>query len=88
VDKLKMIFLVTRKTGCTTMINALNETYNVDMNYWPASFGASLAGGGRIMTNFLADQAKDHYVFVVSRDPLTRFYSGVHQVRASVRAQR
>jgi hypothetical protein len=86
VEKLKTIFLVTRKTGCSTMINALHEAYGTDMHAWPASFGElpkTKDGASRMRTQELTDQAKDYYVFAISRDPLTRFYSSVHQVRSA-----
>ncbi|GMI26350.1 hypothetical protein TeGR_g9263 [Tetraparma gracilis] len=64
VEKLKTIFLVTRKTGCSTMINALHEAYGTDMHAWPASFGElpkTKDGASRMRTQELTDQAKDYY---------------------------
>ncbi|GMI29703.1 hypothetical protein TeGR_g719 [Tetraparma gracilis] len=92
VDSLKLVYVLTRKTGCTTMMQSLNLKFGARLDSCKR-FNTECAFGyeeerywmskTRCSSKCITDDSEinGYFWFGVARDPLARFYSAVQQAK-------
>jgi len=80
IHELKLIYLITRKTACSTLRSAIDHTFRVSMTNCgcPARNGCKFMG--RCTAACLSQQlVEEYFIFAVVRDPITRCPSQLRQ---------